>query len=170
MHEGAFPRLASSHEQDNWAIGQARRDRIFQMSSNHLRVLYRGSVGNQPLRGRISTCSALGSRRVGPGGRRSGRQNTKLQKEVYTPIVRWHCGVRRGKLTTICCHWYEVRAQMTGWNEETWCVLYQVGRMQAQLDWDWRVVLNSYLQAYNFRPSRLEPMYWIARFYRDHSP
>src|SRR5687767_5865741 len=31
-----------------------------------------------------------------------------------------------------------------------------------------RVVLNSYLQAFNFRPWRLEAVYQIARFYREH--
>lgn len=36
------------------------------------------------------------------------------------------------------------------------------------MECDWRVILNSYLQAYNFRPSRLEPVYHIAFFYRSH--
>lgn len=64
--------------------------------------------------------------------------------------------------------WYEKRALMGGWAEETWCALYQLGRIQQVLGCDWRVVLNSYLQAYNFRPWRLEPIYAIARFYREH--
>jgi glycosyltransferase involved in cell wall biosynthesis len=64
--------------------------------------------------------------------------------------------------------WYEKRALLGGWEEETWYALYQVGRMQQVLNCDWRVVLNSYLQAYEFRPSRLEPLLPVARFYREH--
>lgn len=63
--------------------------------------------------------------------------------------------------------WYEKRALMAGWEEESWHAAYQVGNMQALLHGDWRVVLNTYLQAYNFRPSRLEPIYHIANFYRE---
>jgi tetratricopeptide (TPR) repeat protein len=64
--------------------------------------------------------------------------------------------------------WYERRALMGGWAEETWNALYQLGRIQQALGHDWRVVLNSYLQAFNFRPWRLEAPYQIARFYREH--
>ena len=64
--------------------------------------------------------------------------------------------------------WYEKRARLGGWNQEVWSALYQMGRMQEILACDWRVVLNSYLQAYNFRPTRLEPIYRIVRFYREH--
>jgi len=65
--------------------------------------------------------------------------------------------------------WYQKRAVMGGWDEEMWHAAYQVGKMQAMLHADWRVVLNTYLQAYNFRPSRLEPIYHIANFYREQS-
>ena len=64
--------------------------------------------------------------------------------------------------------WYEKRVPMGGWNQEVWSAIYQMGRMQEILRHDWRVTLNSYLQAYNFRPTRLEPIYRIARFYREH--
>ena len=64
--------------------------------------------------------------------------------------------------------WYEKRALMGGWEEEVWSALYQMARMQQALGHDWRVVMQSYLQAYNFRPSRLEPMLPVARFYREH--
>src|SRR6185503_15360144 len=63
--------------------------------------------------------------------------------------------------------WYQKRAVMAGWDEEAWHAAYQVGKMQAHLHCDWRVVLNTYLQAWNFRPSRLEPIYHIANFYRE---
>lgn len=63
--------------------------------------------------------------------------------------------------------WYQKRALMGGWDEEAWHAAYQVGKMQALLHADWRMVLHTYLQAYNFRPTRLEPIYQIANFYRE---
>ena len=63
---------------------------------------------------------------------------------------------------------YEKRALMGGWEEEVWSALYQMARMQHALGNDWRVVMQSYLQAYNYRPHRLEPLLPIARFYREH--
>jgi len=63
--------------------------------------------------------------------------------------------------------WYQKRSLMGGWDEEAWHAAYQVGKMQALLHCDWRMVLNTYLQAYNFRPTRLEPIYHIANFYRE---
>jgi tetratricopeptide (TPR) repeat protein len=63
--------------------------------------------------------------------------------------------------------YYERRLPMRGWIEETWHALYQLGRMQALLGSDLRVVQHTYLQAYNLRPTRLEPAYALARFYRE---
>jgi glycosyltransferase involved in cell wall biosynthesis len=63
--------------------------------------------------------------------------------------------------------WYQKRAVMGGWEEEAWHAAYQVGKMQAELHADWRMVLNTYLEAYNFRPWRLEPIFHVANFYRE---
>ena len=75
---------------------------------------------------------------------------------------------RDSKQLETALDWYEKRVLMGGWEEETWCALYQLARIQQTLGSDWRVVLNSFLQAYNFRPRRLEAIYPIARFYREH--
>ena len=63
--------------------------------------------------------------------------------------------------------WYEKRASMGGWDEEVWYSLYQVARLQHRLGLAWPLVLDAYLQAYEFRPTRLEPIYHIAKFYRE---
>jgi tetratricopeptide (TPR) repeat protein len=63
--------------------------------------------------------------------------------------------------------WYEKRAAMGGWEEEVWYALYQVAVLQHRLGWAWPLVLNAYLVAYQYRPTRLEPLYRIARFYRE---
>jgi tetratricopeptide (TPR) repeat protein len=63
--------------------------------------------------------------------------------------------------------WYEKRASMGGWDEEVWYALYQAARLQHRLGLAWPLVLEAYLRAYEFRPARLEPIYHIARFYRE---
>ena len=63
--------------------------------------------------------------------------------------------------------WYEKRASMGGWDEELWYSLYQVARLQHRLGFAWALVLDAYLRAYELRPTRVEPIYQIARFYRE---
>lgn len=63
--------------------------------------------------------------------------------------------------------WYERRASMGGWEEEVWHSLYQAARLQHRLGMAWPLVLEAYLRAYAFRPTRLEPLYHVARFYRE---
>lgn len=63
--------------------------------------------------------------------------------------------------------WYEKRTEMGGWDEEVWYSCYQVARLQHRLRVAWPLVLSRYLEAYRFRPSRLEPLFYVARFYRE---
>ena len=63
--------------------------------------------------------------------------------------------------------WYEKRASLGGWDEEVWYSLYQIARLQQRLGFAWALVLDAYLRAYEFRPTRVEPIYQIARFYRE---
>lgn len=57
---------------------------------------------------------------------------------------------------------YLKRAQMgdTGWVEETFFCLLEVGRLMLPLDIDLAYVILS--RAHRFRPSRIEPLYWLA--------
>ena len=63
--------------------------------------------------------------------------------------------------------WYEKRAAMGGWDEEQWYSLYQIAQLQQWMGIAWPLVLEAYLRAYAFRPTRLEPLCHIARFYRE---
>lgn len=66
-------------------------------------------------------------------------------------------------------HWYKKRiAAGEGWAEEYWYTLYQIGQMQQALGYEWEIVLASYLRAYEKRPTRLEPIYQIVKYYREH--
>lgn len=58
---------------------------------------------------------------------------------------------------------YQHRSQMPGWDEETWYAMYEVGNMQVKLGIDPH---ESYIKAYDFRPTRAESLYKLALFNR----
>jgi glycosyltransferase involved in cell wall biosynthesis len=63
---------------------------------------------------------------------------------------------------------YERRTTMSGWDEEVWYAAYQVARMRHLMGMAWPLVLDAYLAAYSFRPTRLEPLYYTAKHHREH--
>ena len=64
---------------------------------------------------------------------------------------------------------YTQRAEMGGWDEEVFYSHLQRGRALERLGTPWERVLSVYLQAWNFRPTRSEPLVEIARHYRSTS-
>lgn len=62
--------------------------------------------------------------------------------------------------------WYARRADMPGWDEETYVAKFRVAEAMARLDNPWPDVLDAYLRAWEFRPTRAEPLHAIARWYR----
>lgn len=62
--------------------------------------------------------------------------------------------------------WYEKRAAMEGFEEETWYALMQRARLFQQLDRDPKDVREAYMQAYFFRTHRFEPLCWLAQYCR----
>ncbi len=70
-------------------------------------------------------------------------------------------------------YWYLKRAEMDGWNQETFVALYRLGVTTEQLmdldpeKYHWSDALAWYLAAYEYRPSRAEPLYKIAQYYWD---
>jgi len=62
--------------------------------------------------------------------------------------------------------WYERRAAMGGWAEEVFVSLLMVAQAGEVLGEPWPDVQDAYLRAWNFRPSRAEPLYEIARRHR----
>ncbi|MCX8563174.1 glycosyltransferase [Mycolicibacterium mucogenicum] len=63
-------------------------------------------------------------------------------------------------------HWSARRAEMGGWDEETFYALCQVARSMHRLGEPWPAVLDAYLRAWEFRPTRAEPLHAIAAEYR----
>ncbi len=64
--------------------------------------------------------------------------------------------------------WYTRRVGMTGWDEETFCALLERARLLERLDVPWAEALEAYLDAWQARPTRAEPLYEIARHERCH--
>ncbi|BBY73408.1 hypothetical protein MPRF_03070 [Mycolicibacterium parafortuitum] len=64
--------------------------------------------------------------------------------------------------------WYARRAEMPGYDEETYYSLARVAECMLRLGEPWPDVQDAYLRAWEFRPSRAEPLYSIASWYRSH--
>lgn len=61
-------------------------------------------------------------------------------------------------------YWYEQRCQVQGWGEENFIARYYLARVYEAMN-DWDKAFSMYLQAYNMRLTRIEPLVRIARYY-----
>jgi glycosyltransferase involved in cell wall biosynthesis len=62
--------------------------------------------------------------------------------------------------------WYAKRVERGGWYEEVFFSLLRIAESMADLGRPWPDVQDAYLKAWEFQPSRAEPLYEIARHYR----
>jgi glycosyltransferase involved in cell wall biosynthesis len=62
---------------------------------------------------------------------------------------------------------YAKRAQMPGFEEEAWYSLYQVAQLSARLGKSDDEVVGAYLRAFERRPSRAEPLCYLAVCLRE---
>ncbi len=62
--------------------------------------------------------------------------------------------------------WDERRAAMGGWDEEVYYSRFRAAEAMAHNDEPWPEVQDAYLQAWNSRPTRAEPLYALARHHR----
>ena len=62
---------------------------------------------------------------------------------------------------------YKKRAEMGGWAEEVYYALYRVAVCRAMLDRPWPEIQASFLDAYNYRPIRAEPLVHISQVLRQ---
>lgn len=62
---------------------------------------------------------------------------------------------------------YEKRVKMGGWPEEVFWSYLQIARLRDELQQDSKKVEASYLQAFKYRPTRIEPLYNLVSKYRQ---
>lgn len=62
---------------------------------------------------------------------------------------------------------YRKRAATRGWEEENFVAQLNVGALAVQLEEPEEVVLRELLAAYNLRPTRAEPLWELARYFRN---
>jgi glycosyltransferase involved in cell wall biosynthesis len=65
---------------------------------------------------------------------------------------------------------YIKRVQMGGWEEEQFYSAYRIGMCRGLQNKSWLEIQQAFLEAWELRPSRAEPLHQIARVYRlmDH--
>lgn len=63
---------------------------------------------------------------------------------------------------------YIRRAKLGGWNEEIYFSLYQVALLKEKLNYPHAEIVAAYELAHRYRPSRIEPLYHLANYYRRH--
>jgi hypothetical protein len=56
---------------------------------------------------------------------------------------------------------------MRGWDEETWQACYQAAQLVERLSHSAADIERAYLEAFNARPSRAEPLVQLARWHRQ---
>jgi len=96
-------------------------------------------------------------------------QLLRAQKEAPNDSrILFHLGqsyVAAGDLES-ALEYYQRCAATSGWPEEKWIALFQIAEIKNQLQREWPEVLAAYLDAYQYRPTRAEPLYRIAFYYR----
>ena len=55
--------------------------------------------------------------------------------------------------------WFARRAEMGGWDEEVYYAMYEVAVLMSLLGAPWPDVQDAYLRAWEFRPTRAEPLF-----------
>lgn len=61
---------------------------------------------------------------------------------------------------------FEKRIKMGGWDQEIFYSMLQIARLQEILNFSSEIFIKSYYDAYHYRPKRVEPLYYLAKYYR----
>lgn len=62
---------------------------------------------------------------------------------------------------------YAKRASMGGWREEVFYSVFRVGMCKMMQGKPWADAQDTFLQAWNIKPDRAEPLYHLSRVHRD---
>jgi glycosyltransferase involved in cell wall biosynthesis len=64
-------------------------------------------------------------------------------------------------------YWYSLRAEMGDFSEEVYYSLYRVAESMSRVGEPWAQVEDAYLKAWEYRPTRAEPLHAMAFRYRN---
>jgi glycosyltransferase involved in cell wall biosynthesis len=90
----------------------------------------------------------------------------ELQKEPNNPRNRFYLAQSyrdAGNVGAALVN-YQIRAKMSGWDEETFYALYQIARLREYARFQPDLVIDAYLAAHRYRPHRAEPLHHLARY------
>lgn len=62
--------------------------------------------------------------------------------------------------------YYQRRVEMGGWDQEIFYSLLQIGLLKEVLNYPSEEIIDAYYKAFSYRPTRAEPLYWLAGYYR----
>jgi glycosyltransferase involved in cell wall biosynthesis len=128
-------------------------------------------ISNDPiLKGIIYRCFAEGSRSTDPNKflKDADLLREALRKEPDNRRYMFYLAQSlkdAGKIEKAITA-YERRSNVSGWDEETWMSMQEAARLKEWINQPEQTIVHSYLRAYEFRPTRVEPLYELARYYR----
>ncbi|MBA3239449.1 MAG: glycosyltransferase [Parachlamydiaceae bacterium] len=62
---------------------------------------------------------------------------------------------------------YEKRVAMGGFDQEVFCSLLRIGKLQEKLKMSSEHLITTYNKAFQYRKTRVEPLYYLANIYRE---
>lgn len=116
-------------------------------------------------------------RRIGGGSesvqeskllKRALKLEAHLEKHPEDARSRFYCGMsfREAKQWRKSVVHLSVRVQTPGWDEETFYAQFELGKA---VEFEGGDPSAEYLKAYELRPTRAEPLFELARYYRERS-
>jgi glycosyltransferase involved in cell wall biosynthesis len=75
-------------------------------------------------------------------------------------------GYKDAKEWELATKYYRIRIDQGGWHEEVFWSYYEIAKISERTGRNWNETMQEYLMAFEYRPSRAEPIYRIARHYR----
>ena len=62
--------------------------------------------------------------------------------------------------------YYKKRIELGGWEEEVYYSMYKLGLCYKKLNYNTNKIINQFMEAFYFRPTRLESLYEVILYYR----
>ena len=89
-------------------------------------------------------------------------QNPEDERSVFYLAQTYYC---MGDLAN-ARRWYERRAELGGWEQDGYFARWRIAQSMSEAGEPWPDIQDAYLKAWEFRPTRAEPLYAIARRFR----